>query len=68
MFGVDNIEQWYSDTIIPVLNDDRSNAKMLAMSLLSDVQEMLVMSVISRVGDEARQTINRAKWVISNKL
>lgn len=68
MYGVPSIGAWY-DTEIDYLDctwgkDQAGANKMLVMSMLSDVQEM----VERGLAEEARQTLNRAKWVISNKL
>lgn len=55
MFGVPSIGEWY---------DAGKCNKLLVMSMMSDVQEMIDRSMM----DEARHTLNRAKWIISNKL
>lgn len=61
MFGVEDIEEYYSENILdPIFGSHQ----MAAMSLLSDAQEE-----IQRGNDErARRLINIAKWVISQKL
>ena len=63
MYGVPSIGAWY-DEQIDYFWKMKGADKMLVMSMLSDVQEM----VERGLAEEARQTLNRAKWVISNKL
>jgi len=46
------------------MNRGPRNPQMLAMSILSDAQEMMA----AGDAESARQYINRAKWVISEKL
>ena len=63
MYGVPSIGAWYdeqSDYFWKMKGAD----KMLVMSMLSDVQEMVERGLT----EEARQTLNRAKWTITNKL
>lgn len=67
LYGVPSIGEWYDEQFLfpedkdsPFIAGDR----LLIASMLSDVQEMIAMSL----DDEARQVLNRAKWVISNKL
>jgi hypothetical protein len=73
MYGVPSIGAWY-DTEIDFLDctwgkDQAGANKMLVMSMLSDVQEMVARGLeTSNLDEEARQVLNRAKWVISNKL
>ena len=57
MFGIttERMEQLFGDF---------KNPQFIAMSILSDVQEM-----IERGDNEyARQSINRVKWLIDNKM
>lgn len=68
MYGVPSIGAWY-DTEMDFLDctwgkDQAGANKMLVMSMLSDVQEMVERGLT----EEARQTLNRAKWTITNKL
>ena len=67
MFGVPAIGEWYAEQFLFPEDKDSpfvGGNKLLAMSMISDAQEM-----ISRgLHEEARQTLNRAKWVLSNKL
>ena len=60
MFGVPSIGEWYDEQFLYPVGGN----KMLVMSMMSDVQEMIDRSLV----DEARHTLNRAKWIISNKL
>ena len=67
MYGVPSIGEWYDEQFLfpedkdsPFIAGDR----LLIASMLSDVQEMIAMGL----DDEARQVLNRAKWVVSNKL
>ena len=65
MFGVDSMDEWWSANTTFFLNEeDVRDKKMLLMSMLSDVQEM----VNRGLEEEARQTLNRAKWMISRKM
>ena len=67
MFGVPSIGEWYDEQFLYPEDKDSPFAggnKLLVMSMMSDVQEMIDRSLV----DEARQTLNRAKWVVSNKL
>ena len=67
MFGVPSIGEWYDEQFLYPEDKDSPFAggnKLLVMSMMSDVQEMIDRSLV----DEARQTLNRAKWIISNKL
>ena len=67
MFGVPSIGEWYDEQFLYPEDKDSPFAggnKLLVMSMMSDVQEMIDRSLM----DEARQTLNRAKWVVSNKL
>ena len=68
MYGVPSIGAWY-DTEMDFLDctwgkDQAGANKMLVMSMLSDVQEMVERGLT----EEARQTLNRVKWTITNKL
>ena len=76
MYGVPSIGAWY-DTEIDFLDctwgkDQAGANKMLVMSMLSYVQEMVAWRhrdlETSNLDEELRQVLNRAKWVISNKL
>lgn len=64
MFGVDDIDHWYSfQERLYDLNTSEER-KMNVMGMLSDVQEM-----ISRGNYvDANHTLNRAKWMIRNKI
>ena len=66
MYGVPSIGEWYDEQFLFPEDKDSpfaSGNKLLVMSMLSDVQEM-----IERGRDEdARQTLNKAKWVLSNQ-
>ena len=67
MFGVPSIGEWYDEQFLYPEDKDSPFAggnKLLVMSMMSDVQEMIDRSLV----DEARHTLNRAKWVVSNKL
>ena len=67
MFGVPSIGEWYDEQFLYPEDKDSPFAggnKLLVMSMMSDVQEMIDRSLM----DEARHTLNRAKWVVSNKL
>ena len=67
MFGVPSIGEWYDEQFLYPEDKDSPFAggnKLLVMSMMSDVQEMIDRSMM----DEARHTLNRAKWIISNKL
>ena len=67
MFGVPSIGEWYDEQFLYPEDKDSPFAggnKLLVMSMMSDVQEMIDRSLV----DEARHTLNRAKWIISNKL
>lgn len=59
MYGVESISKWHNDHT-EWFDDD----KMLLMSMLSDVQEMNERGMV----EEARQTLNRAKWLIREHL
>lgn len=56
MYGVPFIGEWYDERV--------EDAKSHVMSMLSDAQELMVRGY----NEEARQTLNRAKWIVSNKL
>lgn len=58
MYGVEAIGKWHDSQL--VFGDD----KMLLASMLSDVQEMIERGM----NEEARQTLNRAKWLIREHL
>ena len=60
MYGVEAIGQWHDEASEWHNGDD----KMLAMSMLSDVQEMIERGM----NEEARLTLNRAKWLIREHL
>jgi len=60
MYGVEAIGQWHDEASEWYNGDD----KMLAMSMLSDVQEMIERGL----DEEARLTLNRAKWLIREHL
>ena len=67
LYGVPSIGEWYSEQFLYPEDKDSpfvGGHKLLVMSMMSDVQEMIDRSLM----DEARQTLNRAKWVVSNKL
>jgi hypothetical protein len=67
MFGVPSIGEWYDEQFLYPEDKDSPFAggnKLLVMSMLSDVQEMIDRSLM----DEARHTLNKAKWILSNKL
>ena len=67
MFGVPSIGEWYDEQFLYLEDKDSpfvGGNKLLVMSMMSDVQEMIDRSMM----DEARHTLNRAKWIISNKL
>jgi len=64
MYGVPSIGEWYDEQFLFPEDKDSpfvGGDKLLVMSMLSDVQEMIERSLM----DEARQTLNRAKWVLS---
>lgn len=60
MYGVDAIGKWHDTNKELSFGDD----KMLLTSMLSDVQEMIQFGM----NEEARQTLNRAKWLIREHL
>ena len=60
MYGVEAIGKWYDMNSELTFGDD----KMLLASMLSDVQEMIERDM----KEEARQTLNRAKWLIREHL
>lgn len=60
MYGVESIDQWYDNSIEWVNHDN----KMLLASMLSDVQEMNERGMV----EEARVTLNRAKWLVAEHL
>ena len=67
MFGVPSISEWYDEQFLYPEDKDSpfvGGNKLLVMSMLSDVQEMIDRSLM----DEARHTLNKAKWILSNKL
>ena len=67
MFGVPSIGEWYDEQFLYPEDKDSpfvGGNKLLVASMLSDVQEMIYRSLV----DEARHKLNRAKWIISNKL
>ena len=59
-YGVERIGEWYDTNNELSFGDD----KMLLASMLSDVQEMIRFGM----NEEARQTLNRAKWLIREHL
>jgi len=66
MYGVPSIGEWYDEQFLYPEDKDSpfiGGNKLLVMSMLSDVQEMIDRSLM----DEARQTLNKAKWVLSNQ-
>ena len=66
MFGVPSIGDWYSEQFLYPEDKDSpfvGGNKLLVMSMMSDVQEM----IDKGLDEEARQTLNRAKWVLSNQ-
>ena len=63
VYGVPSIGAWY-DEAIDLHSGHKGHNKMLVMSMLSDAQELIERGY----NEEARQTLNRSKWVISNKL
>lgn len=66
MFGVPSIGEWYSEQFLYPEDKDSpfvGGNKLLVMSMMSDVQEM----IDKGLDEEARQTLNRAKWVLSNQ-
>lgn len=65
MFGVSDINQWwYSNTAHLFIADTPHERKMMVMGMLSDVQEMIERGL----HEDARQTLNRAKWVVREKI
>ena len=60
MYGVEAIGKWYDMNNELTFGDD----KMLLASMLSDVQEMIERGM----NEEARHTLNRAKWLIREHL
>lgn len=65
MYGVPDIEAWWSTNIAFMFDvNDKQEQAMMVMSMLSDVQEMIERDM----DEEARQTLNRAKWTIREKL
>jgi len=67
MFGVPAIGEWYDEQFLYPEDKDSpfvGGNKLLAMSMISDAQEMIERGL----NEEARQTLNRAKWVLSNKV
>jgi len=65
IFGVDCIDEWWAMNSEFFINqNDLRDKKMLLMGILSDVQEMIERGL----NDDARQTLNRAKWAIRTKL
>lgn len=60
MYGVEAIGKWHDMNSELTFGDD----KMLLASMLSDVQEMIERDM----KEEARQTLNRAKWLIREHL
>jgi hypothetical protein len=66
MFGC--TEQQMREAVEESLTFRFSGAGMMAMSILSDAQEMISTEygeVDSMRAEDARQAINRAKWIIS---
>jgi len=66
MFGC--TEQQMREAVEQSLTFRFSGAGMMAMSILSDAQEMISTEygeVDSMRAEDARQAINRAKWIIS---
>lgn len=67
MYGVDDMDMWYERTMqwsFPTTPGMITGEKMLVMSMLSDVQEMIERGM----NEEARMCLNQAKWVIREKL
>ena len=67
MFGVPAIGEWYDEQFLFPEDKDSPFAggnKLLAISMISDAQEMIERGL----HEEARHTLNRAKWVLSNKV
>jgi hypothetical protein len=67
MFGVPSIGEWYDEQFLYPEDKDSpfvGGNKLLVMSMMSDVQEMIDRGL----HEEARHTLNRAKWVLSNKV
>lgn len=67
MFGVPSIGEWYSEQFLYPEDKDSpylGGNKLLVMSMMSDVQEM----IDKGLNEEARHTLNRAKWVLSNQV
>jgi hypothetical protein len=64
MFGVPAIDEWYDEQFLYPEDKDLRGNKILVKSMMSDVQEMIVRGL----HEEARHTLNRAKWVLSNKV
>jgi hypothetical protein len=54
-------EQQMREAVEQSLTFRFSGAGMMAMSLMSDAQE----EILRELDEDARQTINRAKWIIS---
>ena len=63
-FGVRDIEAWFKTNISPFDCSDRGSIRLFVLSIASDVQELISRNRI----EEARQLLNRQKWVISQKL
>ena len=65
LYGVPSIGEWYAEQFLYPEDKDSpfpGGSKLLVMTMLSDVQEMIDRSLM----DEARQTLNRAKWILVN--
>jgi hypothetical protein len=67
MYGVPSIGEWYDEQFLYPEDKDSpfvGGNKLLVMSMMSDVQEMIDRGL----DEEARHTLNRAKWVLSNQV
>jgi hypothetical protein len=67
MYGVEDMDKWYESAMqwtLPSTPGMITGEKMLVMSMLSDVQEMIERGL----NEEARACLNQAKWVIREKL
>lgn len=62
-FGVQDINSWWNDYVAPTIVDTR-DITTFVIGLASDAQAEIEMGM----ADQARATLNRQKWVISNKL
>ena len=64
MFGVPSMSQWFHDGFHGLEEITPSAVQIMAISQLSDAQEEMSMGMYQA----ARQSINRAKWIIMEKL